>query len=475
MLKTHYPYYLANQPQQSNVERNVLDKYTGEPVAQATWAGPEAIEQAIAAAHNAAPALRKLPAFRRREVLLHCAQSFAERQAELAQLLCIEAGKPLVHSRGEVARLIDTFEIAAEEAARIGGEVMPLDRTAPNAGRLGFTKRVPVGPCSFITPFNFPLNLAAHKMAPALAAGCPFILKPSEKTPLSALVLGETLAQAGLPEGAFSILPCDLQHVGPLIEDERIQLLSFTGSAQVGWPLKARAGKKKVLLELGGNAGCIVDESAHLDDAVERIAFGAFYQSGQSCISVQRIYLHDRIYDAAKAKLIEAARDLPAGSPHDEETFIGPLITTEAADRVQAWIDQARQNGGTLLCGGNRSGNLIDATLMENVGPQEPLSCQEVFGPVVLLNRFSQFEDALHAVNQSDFGLQAGVFTQDLRHAQAAWDELEVGGVMINEIPSWRADAMPYGGVKDSGFGREGLRWAIEDMTELRLMVWRTP
>jgi len=336
-------------------------------------------------------------------------------------------------------------------------------------------KRVPIGPCSFISPFNFPLNLAAHKVAPAIAAGCPFVLKPASLTPVGALMIGEALAEADLPRGAFSILPARRDGADLFTTDERLKLLSFTGSPEVGWALKARAGKKKVILELGGNAAVVVDEDADLDDATARIVFGAFYQSGQSCIGVQRILVHEAVYARLREKLVAATRELRMGDPKDEQTFIGPVISEQEAVRLERWIDAAKRAGGKLLCGGTRKGAMLEATLLEDVPREQELVCKEAFGPVAVLSRFRDFDAALAEVNDTTFGLQAGVFTRDLYKAQRAWDTLEVGGVIIGDVPSWRVDHMPYGGVKDSGLGREGVRFAIEDMTEIRLLVVRTP
>jgi acyl-CoA reductase-like NAD-dependent aldehyde dehydrogenase len=336
-------------------------------------------------------------------------------------------------------------------------------------------KRVPIGPCSFISPFNFPLNLAAHKVAPAIAAGCPFVLKPASRTPVGALIIGEVLAETNLPKGAFSILPCRRDGADLFTTDERLKLLSFTGSPAVGWALKVKAGKKKVVLELGGNAGCIVDHDADLDDAVERIVVGAFYQSGQSCIGVQRIIVHEDVYEVFKGKLVAATKELKSGDPRDEATFIGPMIAESEAERLEQWIADARAAGGKLLCGGARDGAMLQATLLEDVPKDQKICAQEAFGPVAVLSRFASFTAALAEVNDSRFGLQAGVFTRDLYKMHQAWDELEVGGVVIGDIPSWRVDHMPYGGVKDSGLGREGLRFAIEDMTEIRNLIVRIP
>ena len=474
MLAPSYPYYLANRPVAANTDLVVLDKYSGERATAVALADAQAIEHAIAAAHAARPAMAAFPPDARRDVLEHCVRRFDARREELALALCIEAGKPIRDARGEVTRLVDTFRIAAGEATRIGGEVLNLDVSERSRGYRGMTRRVPVGACSFITPFNFPLNLVAHKVAPAIAAGCPFVLKPSERTPVGALIIGEVLAETGLPQGAFSILPCNTGDAAPLVEDERLALLSFTGG-QVGWQLKARAGRKKVTLELGGNAACIVDADPGiaLDPLVERLVFGAYYQSGQSCISVQRLFVHREVYDAVRDRLAAAVSALRMGDPRDEQTFIGPMIDEAAARRVQQWIDDALARGAVRLAGGGRRGTLLPATLLEGVPHDADLYRQEVFGPVALIEPFDDFSSALERANDSDYGLQAGVFTGSLAHALQAWDVLDVGGVIVGDVPSFRVDNMPYGGVKRSGLGREGVRCAIEDMTEPRLLVIR--
>jgi acyl-CoA reductase-like NAD-dependent aldehyde dehydrogenase len=474
MLRPAYPYYLAGEAVRANTDLAVVDKYTGAVATQVAVADGVAVERALAAAVAAASPLRRWPAYQRQAVLEHGAKRFAERAEELAQALCVEAGKPIRDSRGEVSRLIDTFRVAAAESVRIHGEVLELAITPRARGYRGMPQRVPVGPCSFISPFNFPLNLAAHKIAPAIAAGCPFVLKPASRTPVGALLIAEVLAETDLPKGAFSVLPCARGIADRLVTDERIRLLSFTGSPAVGWDLKARAGKKKVVLELGGNAACIVDQDADLDDAVERLVFGAFYQSGQSCISVQRILGHESLYAELRDRLVAATRALRVGDPKEETTFIGPLISEREAERIERWITAARQAGARLLCGGGRQGALCEPTLLEGVPPDQPICAAEAFGPVAVLSPFDRFEEALAQVNASAYGLQAGVFTRDLYHAQRAWDELEVGGVIIGDVPSWRVDHMPYGGVKDSGLGREGVRYAIEEMTEPRLLVIRS-
>ncbi|WP_223620506.1 aldehyde dehydrogenase family protein [Lysobacter sp. ESA13C] len=475
-LKPSYPYYLANRPVAANTALEVLDKYSGKRATRVAMADAAAVRKAIVAAHKAREAMAAFTPDRRRDVLEHCVRRFSERFEELALALCIEAGKPIRDARGEVTRLIDTFRIAAGEATRSGGELIELQISERTRGYRGMVKRVPIGPCSFITPFNFPLNLVAHKVAPAIAAGCPFVLKPAIKTPVGALIIAEVLAETDLPEGAFSVLCCSNEDASLLVEDERIKLLSFTGGL-IGWDLKARSGKKKVTLELGGNAACIVDADpgASLDHVVERLVFGAYYQSGQSCISVQRIYAHADIYDKLRKKLKAAIAALRMGDPRDEQTFIGPVVDVDAAKRIESWIDAAVKGGAKRIVAGPRDGNMIPATLLEKVPRNSDLYRKEAFGPVAFIEPFDDFDKALNTVNDSDFGLQAGVFTGRLDHAMKAWDRLDVGGVIVGDVPSFRVDNMPYGGVKDSGLGREGVRYAIEDMSEQRLLVIRDP
>ena len=474
MLEKKYPYYLANKAQTSKEWMDVVDKYSGKVATRVAVPDAKAVEQAIAAAVKASGPMREFKPWARQAVLQHCAQRFAERRDELAYALCVEAGKPIKDSAGEVTRLIETFTIAAEEAVRTNGETINLEIAKRLDGYHGYTKRVPLGPVSFITPFNFPLNLVAHKVAPAIAAGCPFVLKPAERTPIGALIIGEVLAETDLPKGAFSILNLDGKHASPLVEDPRFKLLSFTGS-QIGWDLKTRAGHKKVTLELGGNAACIVDadQQPRLDHVIERLVFGAFYQSGQSCISVQRIYVHESLYDELKKRLVAAVKNLKSGDPKKKETFLGPMIDEAAAERLHGWIEEARKAGAKVLCGGKRKGPMLEATLMEGVPRDAKVNRQEVFGPFALLAPFKTLDEAIAMTNDSDYGLQAGIFTDSLAHAMRAWNELEQGGVIVNDVPSFRVDNMPYGGVKLSGAGREGVRYAIEDMTEIRLMVMR--
>lgn len=474
MLKKNYPYYLANKAQTSKQTMDVLDKYSNKRVTRVAVPDAGAVEKAIAAAVKATVPMREFKPWARQAVLQHCANRFTERRDEFAYALCVEAGKPIKDAAGEVTRLIETFRIAAEESVRLNGETVNLEIAQRLDGYHGYTRRVPLGPVSFITPFNFPLNLVAHKVAPAIAAGCPFVLKPAERTPIGALLIGEVLAETDLPKGAFSILTLDGKHASPMVEDPRFKLLSFTGG-QIGWDLKTRAGHKKVTLELGGNAACIVDadQGPHLDRVVERLIFGAFYQSGQSCISVQRIYAHDAIYDELKKRLVAAVKKLKAGDPKKKDTFLGPMIDEAAAERLHGWIEEARKAGAKLLCGGKRHGAMLDATLMDEVPGNAKVNRLEVFGPFALLARYKKFDDAIAMVNDSDFGLQAGIFTDSLAHAMRAWNELDQGGVIVNDIPSFRVDNMPYGGVKLSGVGKEGVRYAIDDMTEVKLMVMR--
>lgn len=472
-LATSYPYYLANKAVFANTDLEVTDKFSGAVATRVALADAKAIDAGIAAAVDAFEPMATMPAYERQAVLEHCVVRFRERFDELAHSLCVEAGKPIKDARGEVTRLIDTFKIAGEEATRMKGELQTLDISPRAKGYRGMWKRVPIGPCSFISPFNFPLNLAAHKIAPALAVGCPFVMKPASRTPLGALIMGEVLAETDLPAGAFSILPCSRDGADLFTVDDRLKLLSFTGSPDVGWQLKAKSGKKKVVLELGGNAAVIVDADSDLEDAAERIIFGAFYQSGQSCIGVQRIIIHESIYAELRDMLVARTKDLVSGDPKEEDTFIGPMISEGEATRLHGWIHESVQEGANVLCGGDRKGAMLEATLLENVSRNSKSYTEEAFGPMAILSSFNDFDDALAEVNDSKFGLQAGVFTRDFYKIQKAWDVLDVGGVVVGDVPSYRVDNMPYGGVKDSGLGREGIVFAMEDMTEIRNLVIR--
>jgi len=472
-LNATYPLYLNNKAVQPNTDLAVTDKFTGEVAFRTALATPDVIDQAIAGAVRAAEPMAEMASYERQAVLDHCVKRFRERFDELAWALCVEAGKPIADAEGEVTRLIDTFRLASEEATRNYGEVQPLDISPRAKGYMGMWRRVPVGPCSFISPFNFPLNLAAHKIAPALAVGCPFVMKPASLTPLGAIIIGEVLAETDLPEGAFSILPASRDGADLFTTDERLKLLSFTGSPDVGWQLKSRAGKKKIVLELGGNAAAVVDRDADIDHALARIVFGGYYQSGQSCIHVQRVIVHDDLYEEFRDKLAFKVMGLVSGDPKDRKTFIGPMISAMEAQRLKGWVDEAVGSGGTILAGGGCKGAMMDATLMENVSRDAALYREEAFGPAVILSRFTNWDDALAEVNDSKYGLQAGLFTRDIHKVMKAWDKLEVGGILVNDVPSFRVDSMPYGGGKDSGLGREGVRFAMEDMTEIRNLVIR--
>jgi acyl-CoA reductase-like NAD-dependent aldehyde dehydrogenase len=475
MIRATYPFWLASKAVHANTDLVVRDKHTQEIASRVAQADDAHIDAAFAAAAAAAPAMAAMPACERRDALLACAAAFEARQDELAHVLCVEGGKPIVDARTEVARLVDTFRLAAGEATRIGGEVLPMDASPRAVGWHGFVRRAPIGACSFISPFNFPLNLAAHKVAPAIAAGCTFVLKPASSTPIGALLMGEVLAATNLPDGAFSILPCPREAADRFATDERAKLLSFTGSPDVGWDLKRRAGRKKVVLELGGNAAAVVEPDWDLEDAVARTVAGAFRQSGQSCIKAQRVYVHESRWDAFREQFVSAVRALRCGDPKDPAVSVGPLIAEKEAVRLEGWIASATRRGARVLVGGGRRGAVLEPTVLEGVPEDEPLHAEEAFGPVVVLIPYARYEDALAAVDRSRFGLQAGIFTRDWTKALLAWERLEVGGVIVGDSPNWRVDHMPYGGVKDSGQGREGVRDAILEMTEPRLLVLRRP
>jgi acyl-CoA reductase-like NAD-dependent aldehyde dehydrogenase len=445
--------------------------YDGSLVGRVTQARREHADAAIAAAVKAFGTTKRLPAFERQRVLRRIAQQIAERRDEFSRTLAQEAGKPIKLARIEVERAIFIFNVAAEEATRIYGEYLPLDWQEFTVGRWGIVKRFPLGPIAGITPFNFPLNLVAHKVAPAIAAGCPIVLKPAPQTPLCALLLAECVQQAGWPDGGFNVLPLSNEDAGLLVTDDRIKLISFTGSVPVGWDIKRRAGKKKVVLELGGNAGAIVHRDADLEYAAERCIAGSFGYAGQTCISVQRILVEDSVYGKFTDLLVEGVKKLKTGDPMEESTDIGPLIRESDAIRVTQWVEEAARSGARVLCGGQRHGSIVEPTVLTATKPEMKVNCQEIFGPVVTVEPYQSFDEALRRINHSNYGLQAGVFTRDVKLLFEAYDELEVGAVVAGDIPSFRIDQMPYGGVKDSGIGREGLRYAIEEMTEPKLLV----
>jgi acyl-CoA reductase-like NAD-dependent aldehyde dehydrogenase len=449
----------------------VLSPFDGRPVADVSLARPAELELALDAAVRGFEAVRALPAWKRSEMLQEVARRLVSEKERFARTISLEAGKPIVQARSEVDRAALTFRTAAEEALRIGGEVLPLDLLPGNEGRIALSRRFPVGPVTCITPFNFPLNLVAHKVAPAIAAGCSFVLKPASKTPLSALDLAELMLEAGVPAEAVSVIPARGSAAAPLVEDPRTRALSFTGSPAVGWELKRLAHRKKVVLELGGNAGLIVDRSADLPLAAARAVAGGFWHAGQSCISVQRIRVHEEVFEPYVSLLLDGVRALVLGDPLDERTTVGPVISAEDAERIVAWVREAVEGGARLLAGGGRSGNLVEPAVLTGTSPGMRVSAQEIFGPVVAVDPFRAIEEAIADVDRSDYGLQAGIFTRDLGAALAAWERIEVGAVVLNDVPTYRLDPMPYGGVKGSGQGREGPRFAIEDYTEMRLLV----
>jgi glyceraldehyde-3-phosphate dehydrogenase (NADP+) len=465
------PFLIGNQWRHTATTTTIRNPYDGQPVADVCLAGKAEADEAAARSVEAAPAMRRLPAHVRAGALRTIAGRLAARQDEVARTMTAESGKPITDARREVGRAVQTFTLAAEEAARIAGDVIPMDLTPGMERHLGITRRVPVGPVLGVTPFNFPLNLVAHKVAPCLAAGNPMVLKPAPQTPLTSLLLAEMALEAGLPPGALSVVPCENAVAEQMVTDERFKVLSFTGSAAVGWMLKAKSGKKRVLLELGGNAGVIVEPDADVALAAQRCAAGGYAYSGQTCISVQRVFVHESVYDRFVDRFVATVKGLATGNPGDDATVIGPLIDEAAARRVEQWIQEAVAQGARVLAGGTRSGSVVEATVLADVTPAMKVSCREVFGPVVTVSRYTDFAAALASLNESDYGLQAGVFTQDIDRIFRAYRELEVGAVLANEIPTFRAEHMPYGGVKDSGLGREGVRYAIEEMTELKLLI----
>ena len=428
------------------------------------------------AVHHAVASLRRaraLPRWKRREILEDVAAALIDQKERFAQLIVAEAGKPVRLARAEVDRAVLTFKTAAEEAARLGGESLPLDLTEGNEGRWGLVQRFPVGPVLAITPFNFPLNLVAHKLAPAMAAGCPVILKPAPETPFTALALGEVILKAGWPEEALAVLPLSDADTAWLAEKEdRIKLVSFTGSAKVGWELKVHSGRKRVLLELGGNAALIVHgDWPDLDEAATRTARAAFGYAGQSCVSVQRVFVERCVFQTFLWKVVEETAKLPAGNPSDEATEISPLIHLADAERVESWIKEAVAGGAKLVSGGERHGSVVTPAILTATKPGMKLRDEEGFGPVVAIEPYDDFEQALADANHSKYGLQAGLLTRDAGRILTAYRELEVGALIVGDTPSWRTESMPFGGVKDSGLGREGIRSAIEEMTEPRILV----
>ncbi len=451
--------------------REVRAPYDQEVIGTVVYGTRQQAEAAIAAAVKAFETTRRLPAYERQRVLHAVADALAARKEEFATVLAREAGKPLKQARAEVERAVSTFAIAAEESTRIGGEVLPLDTAPAASGRWAIVRRFPLGAISAITPFNFPLNLVAHKVAPVIASGCTMVLKPPPQDPLSALMLAEVVQQAGWPDGALNVLTLSNEDASPLVSDERIKLLTFTGSTAAGWELRKRAGKKRVVLELGGNAGCIVHGDADLKQAADRCVAGGFGYAGQTCISVQRIFVQSSALREFTDHLVAGAKKLKLGDPLDPSTDVGPMIREADAVRAIEWIEEAVAGGAKLLCGGKRKGSFVEPTVLTQTKPGMRVNCLEVFAPVVTVEPYGEFDDALRRVNDSPWGLQAGLFTRDARLIFRAYEQLQVGGLIAGDIPTWRMDQMPYGGTKDSGTGREGLKYAIEEMTESKLLV----
>ncbi len=433
------------------------------------------IEEAVQQAQAGFQRIAKLPTHRRGEILRAIVAGLEARREELVRMLALEAGKPMKAGRLETDRALFTFRTAAEESQRILGDFMPLDLVPAAAGRWGIVRRFPLGPILAITPFNFPLNLVCHKVAPALAAGNSVVQKPATKTPICSLILAEICQAAGLPAGAHNVLPCSAEQATALVADDRLKMLTFTGSSEVGWDLKQKAGKKRVTLELGGNAGVIVHSDADLDYAAERCAAGGFSYAGQSCISVQRIRVHRPVWEPFLDRFLARVRGLQVGNPLDEKTDVGPMISQADARRAENWVKEAVAAGAKTLCGGERDGAVLQPTVLTGTRADMKVNCLELFAPVVTIEPYDDFEQAIEAVNDSRFGLQAGVFTRDLRAIFSAYEKLEVGGVVAGDVPTFRVDHMPYGGMKDSGTGREGVRYAIEEMTERKILVLHLP
>ncbi|MCF8367629.1 MAG: aldehyde dehydrogenase family protein [Bacteroidales bacterium] len=463
--------YCAGKFLISDKKLNITNPYSGEFFAH-TWLGnKDILERAILAALEAEPLLKSYPVYKKYAALKYIAHQLEIHTDDFAEILCLESGKPIRYAKGEVNRAIQTFTIAAEESKRIPGEHLSLDWTAAGENKEGWVKHFPIGLVAGISPFNFPLNLAVHKIAPAIAAGCPIILKPSSSTPLSTLKLAEIIHQSGLPEGSVSIIPMDRPTGNLLVTDDRVKLLSFTGSPAVGWEMKKNAGKKKLVLELGGNAGVIVSESADIDQAVNRCLLGGFAYSGQVCIHTQRIYVQTSVYQAFLDKFLPLVNQLNSGDPLDEKTEISSMIDEENALRVEKWVKEAKDDGAKILCGGKRSGSTYTPTVLNQTKAQMKVCSQEVFGPVVTLEPYNTFEEAIELVNDSRYGLQAGIFTNSINEMNLAFHQLNVGGVIINDVPTFRVDHMPYGGVKDSGTGREGVKYTMMHMMETKLLV----
>jgi acyl-CoA reductase-like NAD-dependent aldehyde dehydrogenase len=467
----HHPLPVAGERRATATAEPVLNPYDGSVVATIGVGTAKDLDDAIAAALTAFDAFRRWPRHKRKAVLLGVAARLRDRREEFVDLMIAESGKPRPYAGVEVDRAISTFTLAAEESTRFGGDVVPLDIAPATEDYTAIVERFPIGVIGAIAPFNFPLNLVAHKLAPAIAVGNTVVLKPPPQAPLSALLLADVCYDAGLPSAALSVVHCPVEVAQALAEDARIAMLSFTGSAKVGWHLKSVAGKKKVVLELGGNAAAVVLRDADIAWAARRCALGSFAQAGQVCIKVQRIFVERPVFDAFLAKFREETKALRVGDPTDVETIVGPMIDTANADRVSAWVEEAVKAGATVLAGGGRRRNVLEPTILSGTTPAMKVEAEEVFGPVSTVAPVDSVDEAFARVNETRYGLQAGVFTFDVRNIAKAFQELNVGGVIANDYPTLRVDNFPYGGVKDSGFGREGVRYAMEEMTELKTLV----
>lgn len=472
-MTKNYPMRIGSELRSAETVDVITNPFDQSRVGEVSVAGAPDVDDAIAAAAEAFETTRRLPTHRRAAILEAVAAGIEERSEELAELITRESGKPIRYSKGEVGRSVVTFQLAAAETRTWNGEVLPIDLEPRAEGRLCLHTRVPRGPVAAIAPFNFPLNLIAHKLAPAIAVGAPVVLKPPPQCPLTGHVLGDIVADAGLPAGGLSVLHCAPRDAQRLVEDPRMSVLSFTGSDVVGWKLKSLAGKKQVLLELGGNAPCVIDEGVDLDALIDAVVTGAWANAGQVCIKVQRVFVHDSLFEPFMARFVEATRALHCGDPMDDRTVVGPMIEPVHVERVLAWIGEATAAGAKLHCGGEADGTVIQPTILTGADPDAKVCREEVFGPVTVVDRFTSFDEVLARCNAGRFGLQAGIFTNDVAHAMQAYRDLDYGGVLINDIPTFRVDNFPYGGTKDSGFGREGVRYAMEEMTEPKVLIMR--
>lgn len=471
--KIYYP-LIHNEWVKTPDSYEVTNPYDGRLVAKVFKAGGDFFDLAVKSAQTGFNAMRQLSSHERYEILQNILAGIEKREQELVDIIVQEGGKPISFAKAEVDRAKLTFTWSAEESRRITGEVLPLDIIPQTKDYIGISQRFPLGIILAITPFNFPLNLVAHKIGPAIASGNSVILKPAPQTPVTSLILGEIIQSSGIPPGGMNIVPAEGAEAEALVTDGRISMLSFTGSDKVGWHLKSIAGKKRVMLELGGNAAAVVEPDADLDFAIPRLAVGAFAQSGQSCISVQRIYVHESISkDFINRFLDETKKNIHVGDPFNESTTVGPMISEDSAIRAENWIQEAVKNGAKMLTGGKRDKSFLHPTVLTKTKPEMKVTCEEVFAPVVMIEEYSDFETALKRVNNSYYGLQAGLFTNDVRKIREAYNKLDVGGLIVNDFPTFRVDHMPYGGSKDSGMGREGIKYAIEEMTQIKMMAMR--